>query len=187
MAYLTEQDWVRVKVRFESTEKADMSIDAIAKEFGVSKGAVSQHATAGNWTRGKFKQAKQITAKCLNEVKASLPAPEQDFFEAEILSEAKLLNAACLAQHSLLTLVTKSVNQVNAVLDNSPDGLYVASEGSKGTRYGRTTEFVRDLAAAMPAANAILGHADKQNTNNVQVNSSAPLVINFNPVKKLNE
>lgn len=59
MARLTDADWLKIKVKFESTDSDDISLEAIANEFGCSKGAISQKAKKDGWTRSRTKQTKQ--------------------------------------------------------------------------------------------------------------------------------
>lgn len=56
MARLNDKDWLKIKVQFESTDSDDTSLEAIAKEFGCSKGAISQKAKKDGWIRAKNKQ-----------------------------------------------------------------------------------------------------------------------------------
>ena len=178
MARLNDADWLKIKVKFESTNSEDISLEAIANEFGCSKGAISQKAKKDGWTRSRTKQTKQDNVNALNnlievtkQTKQELNEVEQELFTNEILAASKLKFEASTAQSRLLKLIDKAAQQVDNILDNNPSGLHIKSQGENGNSFGRNTEFVKDLIPAMNAANAILGIGKEQPTTAIQINN----------------
>lgn len=179
MARLNDADWLKIKVKFESTDSDDISLETIANEFGCSKGAISQKAKKDGWTRSRTKQTKQDNVNALNnlvevtkQTKQELNEAEQEIFTGEVLASSKLKFEAATTQSRLLKLIDKAAQQVDDILDNNPSGLHVKSQNENGETFGRNTEFVKDLIPAMTAANAILGVGkDDKPTTAIQINN----------------
>ncbi len=199
---VSEDTWLKIKVKYETGK---YTMQHLADEFGCAKSSISEKVKKANWQPNKTRKLLTDKAVQVSNIIEAIDITEQDqttepnnrttellsseeipLFKDEVLAEIGLKRVAEYMQYTVMKLVNKAAGQVTKVLDNAPDGLYIKGQSPGGTQYGRTTEFIKDLVSAMPAANTLLGYGDKL-TSNVQVNGSAPIVINFNPVKKLNE
>lgn len=180
MARLSDDDWLKIKVKFESTNSDDTSLEAIANQFGCSKGAISQKAKKDGWIRAKNKQTKQDNVLILNELvsittktKQNIPETEQELFSKEIIDSSNLRILASTTQTKLLNLITQATIQAEQVLRDNPSGLHIKSQTDTGITYGRNTELVKDLIPAMNATNAILDIGKEPQTQiNVQQNNT---------------
>lgn len=195
MARLDDATWLKIKVKFESTDADDidpktkkkLSIEYIAAEFGCTKGAISQKAKKDNWVRGKTKQTKQANISAISnlvevtkQTKQELNEAEQPIFEQEVLAGAGLVGVAKPVANKFLRLADKIIDQVDEIIDNNPSGLHVKSQTDSGITYGRNTEFLKDLTPIMNPVNQILGIGKPdgpQTQVNIQNNNSATAIV----------
>lgn len=84
-----------------------------------------------------------------------------------------LRKQALIAQKGIVDTVTIMLNKVKKIVDKNGDNcLYMKSNNNGNIQYGRVTEFISDLAKAMPTINEILELATEHTQVNIQNNFS---------------
>ena len=101
-----------------------------------------------------------------------------------------LRKQALIAQKSIVSTVTIMLSKVKKLIDNNGDDcLYIKSTNNGNIQYGRVTEFISDIAKAMPTINEILELATDHTQVNIQNNFSSEtqdkVNINILPVSKI--
>jgi hypothetical protein len=175
MAKLTEKQWLEVKALYECGH----GVTELSKRFDTPKSTLQSKVKKESWQQGEIAQEIIENATALNvihnishKIAQNRTDTEIRTINDEILNLANVRNLAKQSQENMFEVLALATKQVKQLMQNSPDGLYIAGDGDKGVRYGRTTEFVKDLIPAMNAANAILGVSKEQPTTNVQINNS---------------
>jgi hypothetical protein len=167
------------------------SLSIISNQTGIDRSSISKRSKKDSWIQGEIQQLKNEKINAIsglveieNKIQQQIQPHQIVEFNKAVDEGLRLKSLAMTAQEGMLELVQISTNQVKQLLNNLPDGLYVAGNGDKGVRYGRTTEFVKDLIPAMNAANAILGINNKNEiTTNVQINNDAQQISINDPIE----
>jgi transcriptional regulator with XRE-family HTH domain len=76
MAKLSADEWIKARAKWERSKT--LSFEALAKDLGVSRPAVSNRAKAENWTRKVTGNTEKVTAKVTHEVTGALNVENQE-------------------------------------------------------------------------------------------------------------
>jgi len=191
MARLTDKQWSEIEVRY----KAGHKLRDIANEYGYNAGNITKRAKKLGWTHGKLQQELESKANHIsgiieidNKLQQELQQNQIKVFNELAMDLSGLKYKALDVQHGMLDLINLTVQQARQVIQDNPDGLHIKTRGDNSTSYGRNTEFIKDLTAVMPVANAILGVGKPdtavQINNNIDSNEQSNSKIVFYLPKK---
>jgi hypothetical protein len=185
---IAKHKWQEAQTLFELGN----SLSYISNKTDIDRSSISKKAKQEGWQQGRIQHLQDEKVVAVSnlidiekKINSEIQPHEKEILNNEVLEITKLKIAAKNVQAQMLTMLRKATEQVNRILENSPDGLYTKGESAQGTQYGRTTEFVKDLVSAMPSTNTILG-LDKslvEVNNNTQNNNDEQITFNINPVR----
>lgn len=122
MTQKVKADWTLIEVDYRAGVK---SLDQIGKDYGVTKGRISQVAKKHGWSRDLAEKIRQRTEAKVNEqaVNNALNAERRSFTEKEVIEANSDQQANVIKTHRagldrLARLRDKLLDEVEAVTDN---------------------------------------------------------------------
>lgn len=170
-------DWEEIEVRYKNGER----IKDIAEKHKIHPNAVSNKAREQGWVHKDLKKEIEARRNVVTTVAtattpktAHMTERQLEMVMTEITADLDpiLRRKSKEVVNKFFEVTELGLEQAKKAIEVSADGLYIRSEGAKGTAYERTTSFLKDLAPLMNALQPYTGFSATNNTNNTQINIS---------------
>lgn len=167
----------------QTSYEAGDSLREASRQSSIPEATLRRYAKENKWEQGKWRTEINIKSSSIREIiKTDAKMAQGMTQQQKILTDNRILDLADLKYNSYelqmqtINLLKLANQQVQNIIINNPNGLYIKGESANGTNYGRTTEFIKDLTSAMPAVNTTLGLDKGLEINNNTQNNLVPTI-----------
>ncbi len=157
------EDWDEIRLDYI----AGMAVRDIGAKYNIDYTQVIRKAKQKGWGEHKILTLQETPHHEL------LPDIIEQANKDEVMMELYKISLLTI-QQKFASLIEKAINQIEHIIDTSPDGLYTSSSKSDGSAtYERITRFVDDLAPFFTDSNKSLGIITSQVTIQNSVGANA--------------